>query len=163
MPYDPNFPASHAELTSDAFRQNFNGLGDKTDAILSGVGTGALPKKTGEGTLGNSAIAEDAANVMVSGKLLSVRRADTAGGILLEIHNGTEPVLHIRVTPDNGRIYFCSNRTGYSFQSPIDIEGAPVAMKPTSIGPFTGGFSDPPTQAEMQAFAGYVESLRAAL
>lgn len=31
------------------------------------------------------------------------------------------------------------------------------------IGPFGGNFSDPPTQAEMQAFAAWSESLRAAL
>ena len=33
---------------------------------------------------------------------------------------------------------------------------------PSSIGPFTGTFSDPPTQAEMQAFAAWGESLRQA-
>ena len=36
-------------------------------------------------------------------------------------------------------------------------------MKPASIGPCTGTFSDPPTQSEMQSFAAYVESLRAAM
>jgi hypothetical protein len=32
-----------------------------------------------------------------------------------------------------------------------------------AIAPFAGTFSDPPTQAEMMAFAAYVETLRAAL
>ena len=40
---------------------------------------------------------------------------------------------------------------------------AGTARNPNGIGPFGGGFSDPPTQAEMQAFAAYVETLRAAL
>ena len=40
---------------------------------------------------------------------------------------------------------------------------ATTARNPAAIGPFGGGFSDPPTQAEMQAFAAYVETLRAAL
>ena len=40
---------------------------------------------------------------------------------------------------------------------------ATTASDPTGIAPYAGGFSDPPTQAEMQAFANYVESLRAAL
>ena len=40
---------------------------------------------------------------------------------------------------------------------------ATTALNPNGIAPFTGGFSDPPTQAELLAFAGYVESLRAAL
>jgi hypothetical protein len=38
-----------------------------------------------------------------------------------------------------------------------------TALNPSGIGPFTGGFSDPPTQAEMQDFAAYVETLRLAL
>ena len=36
MPYDPNFPASHAELTSPAFRGQFNALNDKIDATPAG-------------------------------------------------------------------------------------------------------------------------------
>jgi hypothetical protein len=38
-----------------------------------------------------------------------------------------------------------------------------TANNPSIIGPFGGSFSDPPTQAEMQSFAAYVESLRQAL
>jgi hypothetical protein len=47
-----------------------------------------------------------------------------------------------------------------------DAIGSAIAdtpHNPASIGPFTGAFSDPPTQAEMQAHAAYVESLRQAL
>ena len=40
---------------------------------------------------------------------------------------------------------------------------AGTAMNPAGIGPFDGGFSDPPTQGEVQAFADYVEALRVAL
>ncbi len=38
-----------------------------------------------------------------------------------------------------------------------------TATDPAGIAPYAGSFSDPPTQAEMQSFAAYVESLRAAL
>ncbi len=38
-----------------------------------------------------------------------------------------------------------------------------TALNPSGIGPFTGAFNDPPTQADLEAFASYVESLRAAL
>jgi hypothetical protein len=38
-----------------------------------------------------------------------------------------------------------------------------TARNPIGIAPFTGTFSDPATQAELQAFAAYVESFRAAL
>jgi hypothetical protein len=40
---------------------------------------------------------------------------------------------------------------------------AGTAQNPSGIGPWTGSFSDPPTQAEMYDFAGWVESLRSAL
>ncbi len=40
---------------------------------------------------------------------------------------------------------------------------AGTALNPSGVGPYTGTFSDPPTQAEMQDFAGYVETLRVTL
>lgn len=40
---------------------------------------------------------------------------------------------------------------------------ATTAQNPSAIAPFAGTFSEPPTQAEMLAFASYVETLRAAL
>jgi hypothetical protein len=40
---------------------------------------------------------------------------------------------------------------------------ATTALNPTTVGPYGGSFSDPPTQAEMDAFAAYVESMRVAL
>ena len=45
----------------------------------------------------------------------------------------------------------------------LDAAIAGSALNPSEVGPFPGVFSDPPTQAEMQDFAGYVESLRVAL
>lgn len=40
---------------------------------------------------------------------------------------------------------------------------AGTAVNPNVILPYGGGFSNPPTQAELQDFAAYVETLRAAL
>ncbi len=37
---------------------------------------------------------------------------------------------------------------------------AQTARNPAHLRPFSGTFSDPPTQAEMQAFAAYVEAMR---
>ena len=45
----------------------------------------------------------------------------------------------------------------------LDEAIATTAQNPNGVGPFGGGFSNPPTQGEMLAFAGYVETLRAAL
>lgn len=40
---------------------------------------------------------------------------------------------------------------------------AGTARDPSGVPPFSGIFSEPPTQAELQSFAAYVESLRAGL
>jgi hypothetical protein len=45
----------------------------------------------------------------------------------------------------------------------LDTAIATTAVNPSGVGPFTGGFSDPPTQAELQDFASWVETLRLAL
>lgn len=47
--------------------------------------------------------------------------------------------------------------------SALEAAIATTALNPAGLGPFGGTFSDPPTQAELQDFAAYVEALRAAL
>ncbi len=49
--------------------------------------------------------------------------------------------------------------------TPQNLDDAIVttARNPNALPPFSGTFSDPPTQAEMEAFAAHVEALRAAL
>ena len=48
-------------------------------------------------------------------------------------------------------------------QGQLDGAIGGTANNPGGIAPFTGTFSDPPTQAEMQNFAAWSETLRAAL
>ncbi len=45
----------------------------------------------------------------------------------------------------------------------LDGAIAGTALNPSGVEPFTGSFSEPPTQAEMLDFAAWVESLRVAL
>ncbi|MBI5684062.1 MAG: hypothetical protein HZC54_03185 [Verrucomicrobia bacterium] len=66
--------------------------------------------------------------------------------------NARAQVRRVLISGDGGRIAFSSNRGGFSFQSPLDVNSAPVAMKPTGLAPFTGDFSENPTQSEMRAF-----------
>ena len=40
---------------------------------------------------------------------------------------------------------------------------AGTAVNPSSVGPYQGGFSDPPTKGELDNFANWVEALRGAL
>ncbi len=53
--------------------------------------------------------------------------------------------------------------TNAALASALAAAIAGTARNPDAIGAFTGTFSDPPTQAEMLAFAAYVESLRTAM
>jgi hypothetical protein len=164
MSFDPTLPVNGSEIRAAELRGQFNALHDETGSILGDVTVGTIPKKTGDGTLGDSAISEDAGNVIVAGgKLLSLRRSDGPDAVLLEVHNGAEVVFHLRITADGSKVVFSSNRPGFSFQTPLDVSGAPVAMRPVSVGPFMGTISDPPTQLEVQAVVGWVEMLRSAL
>ncbi len=45
----------------------------------------------------------------------------------------------------------------------LDGAVAGTALNPSGIAAFGGSFSDPPTQAELEDFAAYVETLRVAL
>jgi len=163
MPFNHNIPVNDTLGNADPIRENFNALHDETAAILADVTTGALPKKTGDGTLGDSVITEDASNVIVQTKLLSLRRADSADAVLLEIHNGSAAVFHIRIGADGGRIVFSSNRPGFSFQTPLDVNGAPVAMKPLSVSPLSLTVSDPPTQSDVQTIANKLDEFIGAM
>jgi hypothetical protein len=53
--------------------------------------------------------------------------------------------------------------TNAALDSAISSAITDTARNPIGIAPFTGTFSDSPTQAEMQAFAAWSETLRAAL
>ena len=48
-------------------------------------------------------------------------------------------------------------------QAQLDAAISGTANSPSGVAAFTGTFSDPPTQAEMQDFAAWSETLRAAL
>ena len=74
-------------------------------------------------------------------------------------------------------VSFDGTNVHLTFGIPAGADGAPgevtnaalataistTAQNPSGIAPFAGSFSDPPTQAEMQAFAAHVETLRAAM
>ena len=57
MPYDPSFPPSHGDLTSAAFRANFNGLDEKLTGQIAGIPAGA-PGRDGRDGVDGRGIAE---------------------------------------------------------------------------------------------------------
>jgi hypothetical protein len=64
---------------------------------------------------------------------------------------------------DGSRITFSSNRPGFTFQTPIDISGAPVALKPANVAPLDLSPADPPTQSDVQALVAKLNELINAL
>lgn len=48
-------------------------------------------------------------------------------------------------------------------QGQLDAAIATTALNPSGVGPYTGTFGDPTTQAELQDFAAYIETFRQAV
>ncbi len=144
MSFDPSLPADHSPLVSAEMRGQFNGLKTLIDAgVLSGVvidNVTTLPP--GEAATVNASIV---AGVLHLSFGLPQGPAGTAGANGSDGSQGPQGPMGA-VTPQN-----------------LDDAIATTARNPNAIGPFTGTFSDPPTQAEMVAFAAYVETLRGAL
>ncbi|MEQ1854229.1 MAG: hypothetical protein ABMA01_21875, partial [Chthoniobacteraceae bacterium] len=73
----------------------------------------------------------------------------------------------VSVTFDGANVHFTfgipAGSPGEVTNAALDAAIDTTALNPSGIGPFGGSFSDPPTQAEMQSFAAYVETLRVAL
>ncbi len=144
MPFNPTLPVNGSDILAAELRGQFNGLKDLLDAgAISGVvidNVTTLPP--GEAATVDASIA---AGVLHLGFGIPQGLQDMQG---LQGEQGslgaTGPMG--AVTPQN-----------------LDDAIATTARNPNAIGPFTGTFSDPPTQAEMEAFAAYTETLRAAL
>ena len=141
MPYDPALPADHSPLVSAEVRGQLNGLKTLIDA-------GAL-----------SGVVIDSVTTLPPGEAATVSASIAAG------------VLHLSFGLPQGMQGLQGEQGSLGATGPmgsvtpqnLDDAIATTARNPNAIGPFGGTFSDPPTQAEMVAFAAYVETLRAAL
>ncbi len=144
MPYDPNLPQESTLADAAQMRAQLAGLKDLIDAgAVSGViidSVTTLPP--GEAATVSASIAAGVLHLSF-GLPQGAAGADGINGT-----NGADGPQGPMgaVTPQN-----------------LDDAIATTARNPSAIGPFSGTFSDPPTQAEMEAFAAHVEALRAAL
>jgi hypothetical protein len=148
MPYDPDWPPSHADLTSPAFRAQFQGLKTLIDAVPAG------PEGPPGPPFADAVV--DGVTTLEPGEPATVEAT----------FDGTD--VHLTFGIPRG------NDGGTGSDGPVGPPGevtsqqltdaiATTAWNPPAIGPFGGSFSDPPTQAEMMDFAAYVESFRLAL
>ena len=152
MPYDPNFPASHTELTSDAYRNQFNGLRTLIDNVPAGP-----PGEKGDRGVGIQSI------------------QDTGGAVLIttEDNSGWGP-FPLPAGPQ-GSQGIAGNDGGPGPQGPPgdvstqqmnDAIGTAIAgtsNNTNTIQLLTLTVSDPPTQGEVQAIQDKLNELIMAL
>jgi hypothetical protein len=139
MPFNPNLPLDDSLMVAGEMRSQFTGLKTLIDNVPAGPPGPAGPQ------------GPPFAQAVVDGV------------------NTLDPG-----SPANVTMSFDGNDVHFTFDIPRGDPGevtesqlnnaiAGTAQNPNGIGPWTGTFSDPPTQGELQDFAAWVESLRSAL
>ena len=188
MPFDPNLPTPNTLADANAMRAQLNGLNDKIDAI-PGITSAVVDSVT---TVGPGQPAIVTVSVIGTVLHISLALPEGQPGlpgapglpgppfanVVIDSLTTLDPGANVSVA-----VYFDGTLVHLSFGIPRGIQGeqgiqgppgevtnaalngaiADTARNPIGIPPFTGTFSDPVTPAEMQAFAAYVESFRAAL
>ncbi len=153
MPYDPNIPLDGSLMLAPEMRSQFNGLKTLIDNIPAGppgpqgpAGPQGEPGPQGpEGALGPQGAQGADGPQGQQGPQGETGPAGPQGAEGPQGPQGAQgPQGDVSMLQLNDAI-------------------ATTARSPNTIGPFTGTFSDPPTQAELVAFAAYVETLRVAL
>ncbi len=144
MPFDPTKPVNGVLIDADFLRGQFNALKDLTDA-------GAI-----------SGVVIDNVTTLPPGEAATVDAGIIAGVLHLSfgIPQGLQGAQGLQ--GEQGSLGATGPMGSVTPQN-LDDAIATTARNPNAIPPFTGTFSDPPTQAEMQAFAAHMETLRAAL
>ncbi len=148
MPYDPSLPADGSKVRAAELRGQFAGLNDLIAAV---------PGITG--------VVVDGVTTLPAGEQATVDASIVAGVLHLSfgIPEGMQGAAGTNGT--NGADGSQGPQGPMGAVTPQNLDDAIVttARNPIGIGPFTGTFSDPPTQAEMQAHAAYLEDFRQAL
>jgi hypothetical protein len=192
MPFDPNLPQENTLADAAQMRAQLNGLKtliDNGSGITSAVVDTVTVVAPGQPAIVTLSVVGTVLHV----SLALPQGYDGAPGapgvqgppfanVVIDSITTLDPGTNASVT-----VYFDGTLVHLSFAIPRGmqgeqgIQGAPgevtnaamtsaissaitdTARNPIGIAPFTGTFSDPVTPAEMQAFAAYVESFRAAL
>ena len=134
--FGPALPADHSPNSAAQMRGQLTGLKDISDALAAATIT---------------AVTVDAVNTVGS--------AQPANVTVSVVGNTLHLIFDIPQGPQGPSGDVTNSAMATAIAAAIDG----TARNPSGIPPFAGSFSDPPTQAEMTAFAAYVESLRSAL
>lgn len=165
MSFDPTLPKANTKVRSSELRNQFNGLKSDYEAKIAAIPAGppGPPFATAIVDAVNTLEPDDAATVVLSFDGTKVhftfgvpRGHDGATG-----GNGDQgpegPQGEKGDQGDPGEV------STQQLNNAVDGGIAGTARNPSGIDAFGGTFSNPPTQAEMQAFADYVESFRQAV
>jgi hypothetical protein len=155
MPFDPSLPLDNSTIEADELRNQFNGLNDDLGARIDAIPAGPPGGDGPQGPPFASAVV-DRVDTLNPGEDATVSAT----------FDGTD--VHLTFGLPRGADG-AEGSTG-SQGEPGEVTGqqladavANTARNPIDVPPFTATFSDPPTQAEMLAFAEWSETLRAAL
>jgi hypothetical protein len=187
MPYNPTLPANGSPNSSAEMRSQLQGLKaliDAINAIVAAQIDGVTTVNPGDPAMVSVSVVGDTLHFTFA----IPRGNDGAQGTqgdpggpgpagpqgppfaqaIVDAVNTLSPgsPATVSVTFDGTNVRFTfgipEGQPGEVTTAALDAAIATTALNPSGIGPFTGTFSDPPMQAEMQAFAAYVESLRTA-
>lgn len=146
MPFDPNRPQPQTEIDANELRDQFNGLRTEYTALIAAIPDGP-PGPEGPqgdpGPAGETGPQGEQGPAGPQGEQGPIGPQGPAGD------PGGPPGPQGPQGPP-----------GEVTQAALDAAIATTAKNPASFPPFTGTFSDPVTQGEMQAFATYVEDFR---
>ena len=156
MPYDPDYPQNGEDLDADPMRGQLNGLKDLIDAA-PGVNAVVVDEVT-------TVAPGQPATVTLSliGETLHFTFAIPQGAIGATGGNGVDGGTGPQ-GPAGPPGEVTTAQMDAAIAGAVSTAIATTPRNPTGSAPFTGTFSDPPTQAEMIAYAAYVVTLRTAL
>lgn len=152
MAFDPTLPLDNSLIAAAELRAQFTGLREEFTDLITQIPAGPQGPQGDQGPPGPafSSVIVDATIELPSGAQPSVTTSFDGVNV------------HFTFSIPQGA-QGSKGDTGEVSNVQLTDAIATTAQNPTPVGAFEGAFSDPPTQAEMQAFAAYVESLRQAL
>ncbi len=159
MPYDPNIPINGDIVDADELRAQFAAVHAETVAANARIDALPAGPPGPEGPVGPAG--EPFAQAIVDG----VTTLDPEQPAAVQVNFDGANVRFSFGIPrgEDGLTGPPGEVSQAQLADVIATAVAGTARNPTEVPAFDGGFSDPPTQGEMQAFAAWAETFRASL
>ena len=169
MPFNPNLPLDDSLMVAGEMRGQFNGLKTLIDNVPAGP-TGPMGPQGPQGIQGPQGLVGDPGPagpegpVGPGGPQGETGPVGPVGPVGPEGPSGGPPGPEGPMGPAGAPgPQGPQGVPGEVTLAQLETAVAGTAQNPAGVAPYTGSFSNPPTQGEMESFAAWVESLRAAL